>query len=168
MAKFSSDEQAMIIIASIIAFFNLGAGMNRINRPSSVAGRPGGSQARFLSIPIILILHITILSIGINDGGDKTLFICYACWAWTYLFVAPQLSDVSQAGVESRTTNYVGQAQGLGALWYLAIFGTAIASAAYNTHHDDLDNNGLCIFGLVTTVLMFLVNFQGLQAHSLL
>lgn len=130
----TNPEIAMITLASIIGI-------------PVVAAHRRAQKIRIGSVFATGIMHITILSLGIDNGGDRTLFISYMCWAWTYLFTSTQNRDLLP---ESAKTT---EASGLGGLWWAAILGTAIASAAYNTHNP-MDNHALCIFGLVTTTLM--------------
>ena len=95
-----------------------------------------------------VVFHVVILSLGIGNGGDRTLFICYMCWAWTYLFRSTQTGDIAGKGLQDSRSAML-----LGVVWWLSILGTAIWSAAKNTH-DPVDNWSLCVFGLVTTVVV--------------
>lgn len=101
----------------------------------------------------VFIFHLTILSLGIHYGGVDTTFISYMCWSWTYfVYALVAASDPARIKVPD---GYDKPAQGIGGLLLAAVLGTAIASAAYNTGPDAMDNYALCIFGLVTTILMY-------------
>jgi len=130
----TDPEIAMIVLAGIIALLFGTPFMGNIPAVST-----GGVVTTF-------VFHVTILSLGIHYASLHTSFISYMCWSWTYL--------VSSA--LGATHNMSSIARGLGGIWWLAILGTAIASAVENTGADAMDNNALCIFGLVTTVLMYI------------
>jgi len=145
---YTDPDVVMIVLAAFIALFIVGS----LGTLFSLRRRAG-------MVVLTFVLHLIILSLGIGYGGDRdrTLFISYMCWSWTYLATSTQSRDL----VHSSAQGLAGQ--GIGGAWWLAILGTAIASAAYNTH-DPMDNRALCIFGLVTTVLMYIPIVPGVQA----
>lgn len=136
MSSFTSPEIAMITLASLIA----------VSGGGSVALMDEDKRENWLVLAIVF--HIVILSLGIQEGGDKTLFISYMCWAWTYLFAFYHAGYITSKVFGD---NYI--VQQLGVAWWLSILGTAIWSASKNTRNP-VDNWSLCVFGLVTTMLI--------------
>ena len=131
--SFTSVQIAMITLASVVAAMPLVL-RNRLSP--------------FLAL--VPIMHIAILSLGLDFSDEHaTPFISYTCWAWTWL-VSGSLPSSLGPPIKNDVV------AGFDRMWRLSVLGTAIAAAAYNTHNDTLNYNGLCAFGLVTTILYWL------------
>ena len=134
----TSVQIAMITLASVVAVIVMGV-RNQLS----------------VGLALVPIMHIAILSLGLDYSNEHaTPFISYTCWAWTWL-VSSNLASALGPSVKENTIPPIA-VTGLDGMWKLSVFGTAVAAAAYNTHNDTLDYNGLCAFGLVSTILYWL------------
>ena len=142
--SYTSPEIAMIVLAGIVVFcqFIWYCFKNKLEE----------SLFKKMLVSVIFvtgILLITVLSIGINDGSEEqTLFISYISWSCAYL--ATVLANAEDIRSLTQSTYELP----LNGLWLVSVFITAVVRAAYGKDSTELDTNGLCIFGLVGTILL--------------
>lgn len=141
--SYTSPETAMIVLAGIVVFCQITWWL--------LKGKLEKGLFRKMLVAVLVgtgILLITVLSIGINDGSEEqTLFISYISWSCAY--IATVLANIE--GIPRLTQSTYEKP--LNALWLVSVVITAVVRAAYGKDSTELDTNGLCIFGLVGTIL---------------